>query len=614
MSLNEVEQTIVKGVVHRFVAQREATPRKPLLIKARSPETLDRLVKCAVLRAPNNQAYLPMALAFHHSGDSDALRLARKSLEVVLHVLQNMFEVEWEKTDFTPADVEAHARKMYEIVEPETIWMGLYLAQEFNAFSQWSGNQSQTEFSTLRISDRILTVKVETAWESHVQRWGEYLKQANQAGVVGPSLGKRWFDEKKRVQLNYLVSDCLTQSRPGDIEPRGDREFAALDEMLRRRLGRLSLGSGRNEAQIIQEFILRAPEEEIFALIEGVPQVITNTAQGRPDPIWAQEVTENPDEYGERAIQALNQFLGEISCPARFLPNGKFDKEGLDDVGSRELLSLPNLDALKLDLDTLLSGRVLVSLIFIDLDGFKQVNEQLGHLEGNECLQRVIQVISEVVRSKGRLYRYGGDEFTITLRNFEIEEATATAERLRKAIEKANIGGSVPVTASVGVATAGIGVGVNSPEALIRAADDAGGVSKHTGKNRVTTWPPSPEANAAAEISRKKSVERSQELRVSLDERDAAFSKAERQMPELLAEMRKDLAENPLGREFVILKKTWRYWAKGNELVYYYEEHPDLDNKLRILQNLGLIEDIAFNDVARYVVSEEFAEYLTDQS
>ena len=66
-----------------------------------------------------------------------------------------------------------------------------------------------------------------------------------------------------------------------------------------------------------------------------------------------------------------------------------------------------------------------------------------------------------------------------------------------------------------------------------------------------------------------------------------------------------------LRREFVLLKKGWSYWAGGDELVYYFEDHSDLESKILILQNLGLLEDIRFNSVERFIMTEEFVEYLT---
>ena len=115
--LTETEREITKIVLDRFLNLRESTPRKPLVVKSRAPEALERLVRCSILKTVDNEAFLPMALAFHYCGDANALRLAKKSVEVVVHALQNLFEVELNKTDFTPADVEAHAQKMYDSIE-----------------------------------------------------------------------------------------------------------------------------------------------------------------------------------------------------------------------------------------------------------------------------------------------------------------------------------------------------------------------------------------------------------------------------------------------------------------------------------------------------------------
>jgi hypothetical protein len=97
------------------------------------------------------------------------------------------------------------------------------------------------------------------------------------------------------------------------------------------------------------------------------------------------------------------------------------------------------------------------------------------------------------------------------------------------------------------------------------------------------------------------------------DYTDDKFAKLESIMPDMFNEMRNDLTTHPLSREFVILKKSWTYLAKGNELVYYFEDHPELENKLLILENHGLIREITYSNVSRYIMSEELANYLTRQ-
>jgi hypothetical protein len=94
---------------------------------------------------------------------------------------------------------------------------------------------------------------------------------------------------------------------------------------------------------------------------------------------------------------------------------------------------------------------------------------------------------------------------------------------------------------------------------------------------------------------------------------DSTFSSVEKLIPELLAEIRNDLCEYPFAREFIIMSNRWVYNADPNNMVlaYYFEDHSYLRNKLRILENYGLIYEITYNDVGRFVISEELAEYLT---
>lgn len=91
------------------------------------------------------------------------------------------------------------------------------------------------------------------------------------------------------------------------------------------------------------------------------------------------------------------------------------------------------------------------------------------------------------------------------------------------------------------------------------------------------------------------------------------FQTIERQIPALLAEMRKDLVQHPFAREIVILTKTCVYNASPHKttLIYYFEDHSDLRNKLRILENHGLIHDITYNNTERFVMAEGLAAYLT---
>lgn len=99
--------------------------------------------------------------------------------------------------------------------------------------------------------------------------------------------------------------------------------------------------------------------------------------------------------------------------------------------------------------------------------------------------------------------------------------------------------------------------------------------------------------------------------RASGDASQAGFAKIERLMPGLLREMREDIANNPTTREFVLLSHAWVYNSRGPYLAYYFDDHDDLEGKLQVLSNLGLVREITYNNVRRFVFEEELVDYLS---
>ncbi|HET8945807.1 MAG TPA: GGDEF domain-containing protein [Candidatus Polarisedimenticolia bacterium] len=131
--------------------------------------------------------------------------------------------------------------------------------------------------------------------------------------------------------------------------------------------------------------------------------------------------------------------------------------------------------------------RVPVSLIFLDLDGFKSVNDQHGHLWGSRTLVEVGAVIRSVVREIDVVSRFGGDEFTVILPQTDARGAKVIAERLRQRIASTIFlrahGLEVKVTASFGIAT--YPDHGRTEEDLVTRADQAMYAAKEAGKNRV---------------------------------------------------------------------------------------------------------------------------------
>lgn len=131
-----------------------------------------------------------------------------------------------------------------------------------------------------------------------------------------------------------------------------------------------------------------------------------------------------------------------------------------------------------------------LSLLFIDIDHFKQFNDRFGHLEGDACLKRVAQTLDQLNKHDNHLVaRYGGEEFVIILPNTPTNEAFEVAKRIQTEIGKLRIKYSETkldqyVTVSIGVATL-IPTDLNKKEDLIQLADQAVYEAKSQGRNKI---------------------------------------------------------------------------------------------------------------------------------
>jgi len=128
-----------------------------------------------------------------------------------------------------------------------------------------------------------------------------------------------------------------------------------------------------------------------------------------------------------------------------------------------------------------------LSVLFLDLDRFKRVNDEHGHLVGSRALRQLGQVLAGCVRQVDTLARYGGDEFTILLVDTALDDALAVAERIRATVAatpfEAARGQSVDLSISIGVAS--YPVHGRSREELLDLADKAMYRAKSAGRNRV---------------------------------------------------------------------------------------------------------------------------------
>lgn len=125
-----------------------------------------------------------------------------------------------------------------------------------------------------------------------------------------------------------------------------------------------------------------------------------------------------------------------------------------------------------------------LSVVLLDVDHFKQINDQFGHAAGDSVLTAVADVLRGALRGGTALARWGGEEFAVLLPNVDRDQAVLLAERLRQAVEAMPRGGLPPVTVSAGIASLD-GRRVGRPEQLFDEADAALYQAKSEGRNRV---------------------------------------------------------------------------------------------------------------------------------
>lgn len=127
-------------------------------------------------------------------------------------------------------------------------------------------------------------------------------------------------------------------------------------------------------------------------------------------------------------------------------------------------------------------------VMFIDLDNFKNVNDTLGHLEGDNVLKRVADVVIHTVRETDTAARFGGDEFYVLLPQTNNESAEIVANKILSNLKQDSRLHELNITASIGISSSHGSLGP-TPESLVRAADAAANAAKQAGKDTVKLYP-----------------------------------------------------------------------------------------------------------------------------
>jgi len=199
--------------------------------------------------------------------------------------------------------------------------------------------------------------------------------------------------------------------------------------------------------------VLVAERAEVWALIDASPEVARNllgilAGRVRHDNTMLNEASRLQERFAEEAtVDALT---------------GLHNRRWLDQAFGERLAALDRIGAQ-------------ASLLMIDLDNFKTLNDTQGHAAGDVILRRAAHALAASLRPTDLVARYGGEEFAALLPDTGADEASAVAERLRQ---------SAPFPISIGVATTSPGASLHT---LLASADAALYRAKHAGRNCVRT-------------------------------------------------------------------------------------------------------------------------------
>ena len=150
------------------------------------------------------------------------------------------------------------------------------------------------------------------------------------------------------------------------------------------------------------------------------------------------------------------------------------------------------MDRLDSEIKFSLRHKVNLALMLLDLDKFKDVNDTYGHLAGDNVLAMFAKAMHKSIRNEDVLARYGGEEFAIITRSISRADVHRFAERLCRETSELVVeseGVRIPISVSIGVATVPEDR-ANSPEELIKRADDMLYEAKRLGRNRVVISEP----------------------------------------------------------------------------------------------------------------------------
>lgn len=195
--------------------------------------------------------------------------------------------------------------------------------------------------------------------------------------------------------------------------------------------------------------------------------------------------------FAETELAVLEMMIGILFFPLR---NALQYRSALESSMQDSLTGIGNRHALEnsfmREIKLAKRHHQALSVLMIDVDHFKRVNDSVGHVNGDETLKQIVKSIQQTLRETDQVFRYGGEEFVALLHNTGAHEAKVIAERIRinAAMSPVTLDNQdLFCTVSIGI---GCFNGLESGKELLEKADAALYQAKNSGRNRVEVWKP----------------------------------------------------------------------------------------------------------------------------
>ncbi|WP_130803981.1 GGDEF domain-containing protein [Acinetobacter ihumii] len=343
----------------------------------------------------------------------------------------------------------------------------------------------QTQYQAMYLWNLIDTLQPKDAKTPEYSRLHEQVK----AKFLGEAIGliRQILNESRRQEAYSITGSQLTERIVDKFSPVVDLQKYMLDE---------SLQLAQQQKRLAEQKFVLTILLSLFAL--AIVLLILRYSQTRIiDPlIQAREeilkLAEDKDQIEQTDLDKKNEFSSLFSAIKK-LQRKLQQRDALE----FQLRNIANTDTLtgvsnRLALDDYLT---IVSqhppklsrlcLMIIDIDNFKRVNDEYGHIVGDEVIKMVAEQLKQSVRNSDLIIRYGGDEFLVLIEDVQYAKALNIAEKIRthmasKSITLADLGQSIQISLSIGVA-----VGALSWLDLFQKADQALLRAKAKGKNMV---------------------------------------------------------------------------------------------------------------------------------